>query len=194
LRAGCFPRVMYIHDETQVKQSPLGIPYSRSDDQSHSYVDLKEHPELASVLPELRDAAPLREFVLALNAASSPYETFGCEKWISDYSHEQLPGFTKRKGCYVDLAFVDKTRCSSPKIYSRILDALREQEKANRTYDVMTVHSEFQPSFCGDNRWWTLSLWMYGIGRNEAEAERWWAECLAYMQRFLLQQSTLSIR
>lgn len=38
-------------------EKPVGVPYFRpaDDPKSHSYVDLKEHPEKISLIPEIRD-------------------------------------------------------------------------------------------------------------------------------------------
>ncbi len=178
---------MYIHDEIKIEDSPLGTPYLRPEDDltSHSYVNLRAQPDLSAILPELQKAAPLKEFVIALNAQGSPYETFGCEKWSSDWSHEQFAGFNTRHGSYVDFALCEKARCDTPMIYFSLIDEFRSYAKANPVYDVIHVHFTLRQTISFDLAWWTLCVWNYGIGRSDKEAERWWAEGLRYFRTFL---------
>ena len=178
---------MYIKDTFDVEESPLGIPYYRPEDDptSHSYVNLRQQPDLIAVLPELQKSVPLKEFVAALNASNSPFETFGCEKWSAPWSHEQFPGFITRHGSYVEIALLDKRHCSTPDVYSKLVNEFRAYAAANPVYDVMHVHFTLRKTVSTDLAWWSLCCWNYGIGRNDAEAERWWSEGLRYFRMFL---------
>jgi hypothetical protein len=178
---------MYIHESIKVERKPLGIPYYRPDDESrsHGYVNLRQQPEAIEDLPELKGCAPLRDFVTALNAEDSPFETLGCEKWMEPWSHEQFPGFVTRHGSYVDIALADKSQCSTPDVYHDLIHAFRAYAQEHPVYDVMHVYFALRPTVSADQAWWTLEFWNYGIGRNGADAERWWEEGICYFQGFL---------
>jgi hypothetical protein len=177
---------MYIHDIIAVEEKPLGIPYYRDDPSSHSYVNLRDEPEKVNVLPELKDSPTLRDFVMALNAPTGPFETFGCEEWSGPWSHEKFPGFDVRHGSYVDFAFVDKARCGTQLVYRDLIDKFRQYAAENRVYDVMQVFFELRPTVSPNASWWTLGVWIYGVGRNNDEAKRWWKEALEYFKACLV--------
>jgi hypothetical protein len=180
---------MWVFDEIAVEEKPLGIPYFREDPGSHSYVSLREEPDKIDLLPELRDCPPLRDFVLALNAPTGPYETFGCEKWIGPWTHEAFPGYIFRQGSYVDFALVNKTACATQAPYRQLIEAFREYAVVHRVYDLMHVGFELRPTVSASAQWWSMGVWIYGIGRDEAEAKRWWQEAVEYFRTFLLSQT-----
>jgi hypothetical protein len=182
---------MYIHDPIEVEQKPLGIPYHRpdSDLKSHGYVNLRQQPEMVEVLPELQGCTPLRDFVAALNKGNSPFETLGCEKWSAPWAHEKFPGFIARHGSYVDIALLEKSKCSTPDVYHDLVREFRTYAEQHPVYDVMHVHFVLRPTVSMNQTWWTLEYWNYGIGRTDEEAERWWAEGLRYFQSFLEAQA-----
>jgi hypothetical protein len=37
-----------------------------------------------------------------------------------------------------------------------------------------------------------MGVWIYGIGRDEAEAQRWWQEAVEYFKTFLRTQPDLT--
>jgi hypothetical protein len=178
---------MYIHDKVEIEESPLGIPYFRPKDDlnSHSYVNLRAEPDQITALPELQKSVPLREFVAALNAVGSRFETFGCEKWASPWTHDQFPGFNTRHGSYVDFALCEKLQCGSPDTYFALIEELRSYSAANPIYDVIHIHFTLRKTGGYDLAWWSLCVWNYGIGRSDKEAEKWWAEGLRYFQTFM---------
>ncbi|MBS0366358.1 MAG: hypothetical protein JSR67_11110 [Proteobacteria bacterium] len=184
---------MYIFDEISVEEKPLGIPYFRSEPGSHSYVNLREEPGEIDLLPELTDCPPLRDLVMALNAPTGPFETFGCEKWIRPWADEALPGYRFRFGCYVDLAFVNKEARVTQTFYRRLIEAFRQYAVVHRVYDLMHVGFELRPTISGDATWWTLGIWIFGIGRDEADAKHWWQEAVKYMKAFLITQTELVV-
>lgn len=179
-------------DEITIETKPLGIPYSRpeTDPASHSYVNLRNNSELLDSIPELRRELVLKKLVAGLNSTGSPFETFGCEACMRDWTDEQLPGFKKRKGCRVDMAYLDRSRCTAQS-YRELIDGLRKFERIYHTYDVMMVYPALQPAYVvseGSKPFYILSLWLFGVGRSEQEAEKWCGECVEYMYRFLMEK------
>jgi len=180
---------MWFYEPISVKDKPLGIPYARpaDDPSSHGYVNLREQPDFIGQLPELRNSPQLRALVETLNSADSLFETYGCEKWSEQWSNEKFPGFNIRFGSYVDLAFVDKTRCHTQETYHHLVNAFQQHvERGERLSDAMHAGFELTPTVSLNNEsWWTLSVWLFGVGRSEKEAEHWWKETLRVFQSFI---------
>jgi hypothetical protein len=179
---------MYIHDEL-AEDAVLGIPYFKHKPGAHSYINLREHPELISEIPELKDCPPLLNIVAALNGLSSPLETFGCDKGLQDWSNPQFPGCVSRYGSYLDVAFVTKQMCSKEN-YQNLIREFREYAAAkhiNGFHKMMHVFFSLRPtvSLCTQH-WWTLCIQNYGVVRDEKEANTWWGQCVHRTQDFLL--------
>jgi hypothetical protein len=177
---------MWIFDEIAVGEKPLGIPYFREEPGSHSYVNLREEPDKIDLLPELTDCPPLRELVTALNAPTGSFETYGCEKWIGTWANDAFPGYGFRQGSYVDVALVNKEACATQTPYRELIEAFRQYAMVHRVYDLMQVGFELRWTVSASAGWWTMSVWIYGIGLDEADAKRWWREAVEYFKTFLL--------
>src|SRR5687768_2027533 len=118
--------MMFIQDQIEVYEKPMGVPYQRPDDETgHTFVDLKGQPEMIDKLPELNRNAVLREFVMGLNSPSSPYRTLGCEKWTEPWCHEKMPGFVVGSGSYVDIVFADISRSAMRSAYDELISGYR---------------------------------------------------------------------
>jgi hypothetical protein len=183
---------MWIFDEIAIEEKPLGIPYFREEPGSHSYVNLREQPYKIDLLPELTDCLPLRDLVTALNAPTGPFETYGCEKWIGAWANDAFPDYGFRQGSYVDLALVNKEACATQKPYREFIEAFRQYAMIHRVYDLMHVGFELRPTVSASAVWWTMGVWIYGIGRDEAEAKLWWQEAVEYFNTFLRTQPDLA--
>jgi hypothetical protein len=107
------------------------------------------------------------------HAPTSPYQTFGCEKWSKPWSHQKFPGFTTGFGSYVDIALADVSLCATPQSYNEVVDEFREYLKGAATHDGMHVAFEVTPTGGGNLLWYTLNYWNYGVGRSESEAKQW---------------------
>jgi hypothetical protein len=179
--------IVHFYPEIEVLTKPLVIPYVRDTTEGCSYMNLRETPEAIEQLPELRKRKPLYDFVKAINAPSSPFQTFGCETWQSPWSHEQLPGFVTRVGSYVDLTFVDTGLCRSQQALRNLVRSYQLYGQACVEHVAILVGFNLRlTTNLETDQWWTLEFWNYGVGRNDQEAEHWWAEGLRCFKTFLL--------
>ena len=179
---------IYIHEEL-AEDKVLGIPYFKHKPGAHSYVNLREHPELISEIPELKNCPPLLNIVTALNSQSSPFETFGCDKGPEEWSNPQFPGCVARYGSYLDVAFVTKQMCSKES-YQQLIRKFQEyagEKHVKGFHNMMHVFVSLRPTVSRlTGSWWTLSVHNYGVGRGEEEAKNWWGKCVHHTQEFLL--------
>lgn len=87
----------------------LDLPWT---DQSGKlrYYDLKQYPDLLLNIEEARREPALREFLSAMNSASSILETAKCDAWPSTEINpeEEIFGATHKFGSYVDLCFSEE--------------------------------------------------------------------------------------
>jgi hypothetical protein len=175
--------------ELEIYDKPLGIPYLRIDDpKSHGYVNLRSNPGEIELLPELIDAPKLREFLLAINAPHSKFQTFGCEKWVSPWSNECLPGFTSRYGSYVDISFADIRHALQQASYDAIISGYRGYGNTKIPHGGVQTGFALRPTMSANGSikaWWTLEFWNFGIGRSEIEAQTWWSRGIDCFWEFL---------
>jgi hypothetical protein len=181
---------MWIIDKVDVNMKPLGVPYFRDATEGHSYENLRENPTAIDQLPEPCKAPALYDFVKEINSSASIFQTFGCEKWQTPWSHPQFPDFPVRSGSYTDIAFADVNRCRSQEPLWKLIADYRVHGPRCVAYDTVHINFEIRASVNFEwGNWWTLEFWNYGIGRNETEAEHWWAEGMRCFKEFLLEQS-----
>lgn len=92
----------------------LELPWA-SEDPSVHYYDLRRYPELVGQIPEAIAYPVLGTFLTRINAPTSPLETAKCDVWQSRemLPEEEIFGVSQKFVSYIDLVFVDKTRCRS---------------------------------------------------------------------------------
>lgn len=177
---------MFFATEIEVIEKPLGIPYFRADLDSHSFVDLR-HAAAIEQLPELKKRQALYDFVKAVNEPSSQFQTFGCETWDEPWEHPEAPGFVTRVGSYVDVTFANLILCRNQSLLRNLIRQFQKYGQECIAHNCSWVMFNLRRTVNLEHgQWWTLELWNYGIGRNRAEAEQWWADGLRCFQTFLL--------
>jgi hypothetical protein len=67
-----------------IDQGGFGVPYARpeSDTSSHSYINLKKHPEQIDLIPEVQDWPELKAAIIRINSVEGPFQTLGCSSWV----------------------------------------------------------------------------------------------------------------
>jgi hypothetical protein len=164
----------------------LEFPWS-SPDGSHDYVDLLSHPQELSKIPEATRYPELAEFLLALNAALSPWLTAKCDVWF-DYElgeAEDVYDARLKTCCYVDLIARDQADRFSFERHEQWVKALARQLSDE---DDQPVACELTVRRC----WYRtnssaeddpapgfyVTLYVFGYGNDEAQARTCWAEGL----------------
>ena len=170
----------------------LEFPWS-SPDGSQQYIDLRKQPELLSAIPEATDNPELGEFLREINAQPSPWTTVKCDVWLDDDlgEAEAIYDATVKFCCYVDLITSDiAARLSFERHEAWVKSAARkldtedeepiacefivrrcwyhpeaEGERSNAGRSV--ADAESSPGFY-------VTLYVFGYGRNEAEARTHW--------------------
>ena len=89
----------------------LEFPWG-SPDGTQRYVDLPGHPERLTEIPEAVQFPELGEFLLAVNAASSPWLTVKCDAWSNHElgEAEAIYEADRKLCCYIDLVAREPAR------------------------------------------------------------------------------------
>jgi hypothetical protein len=153
------------------------------------YYDLKHQPELLALVEEARDLRPLSEFLAALNAFSSPFETAKCDAWSTGEMNpeEEIYGAACKFGSYVDLLFSDDRRFSFPvheNMVKRWTSLLQRVPEIPAAAEFIVRRCFFQ----GEARdGFYITLYVFGYGEDEAHARTEWAIGLKLVENAIRQ-------
>jgi hypothetical protein len=76
------PGVTIAYDDQAHTLAPYGRSVRPNGDVNHGFTDLRDRPELVSVIPEARDEPGLQNILLALNRKGSHMMSLGCERGL----------------------------------------------------------------------------------------------------------------
>lgn len=153
---------------------PIGYGPARRPDgnQNHGYVGTKGNPEAIAAIPELQDWPEYEALILAINSATGPTETVGCEKHFFDCDAGAAKIYL---GSYTDIVFTDPTDSTAE-------NCLRLASEIGRAmFDARNWWGQVQlgiQRMRGANRppdgGWGLMLKIINHGRDADEARKWW--------------------
>lgn len=164
----------------------LEFPWS-SPDESPGYVDLLSHPHELAKIPEATLYPELAEFLLALNAPSSPWLTAKCDVWFDEELSQAEDIYDARlKTCsYVDLIFRAETSRFS---FERHEQGVKSLARQSSDQDDQPIACESIVRRCwyhtnssaDDNPTpgFYVTLYVFGYGNDETQARTRWAEGL----------------
>ncbi len=169
--------------------NPLGVPYARraEDQSSHSYIDLKQHPDGLKDIPEIHGWPELSVTLEELNQPASAFRTLGCEKAEIDQG-EGLCGISG----YVQIGFEDLTRAKDEKNYAALFQRFHQHAAKGWPDNDTVVEFEMQPTLFIElgETCWSFSFWL--VVRNckkGVEAREKWSSALKFFREFLLADS-----
>src|SRR5215472_11192822 len=110
--------------ELAAEDATLDLPWAAPDG-GPSYIDLKRHPQLISRLKEAVGIPELAEFLLSVNASTSPLESAKCDAWSSSEMdlEEEIFAAAWKYGSYVDLLFRGEEKFSFA-VYEKLVNRL----------------------------------------------------------------------
>ena len=190
--------MLHVQADFSVELAPgdptLEMPWI-SRDPAIRYYDLKRNPRIISQLPEVAANPALREFLAALNAPASPFETAKCDSWSSDQMDvEDEPFGAATKFCsYVDVVPEEEARflfVSIEDFGRRFVKLLARAPEIPAACDLVIrrcfYHLGHSPE--GEiSEGFYFTLYCCGYGDDEAHAQRSWAIAMNLLQNALLQ-------
>jgi hypothetical protein len=141
------------------------------------YYDLKRHPEQLRHIEEAQREPALKEFLTAINAAST-LETAKCDAWPSTEinGEEEIFGATHKFGSYVDLLFADEQSrldfATHEDFAQRLTALLRKvpEMPASAEFLIRRCYFRSEPQQTG----FYITLYLFGYGNDEAQAHQRW--------------------
>ncbi len=174
----------------------LEIPW-RSEDGSLRYLDLRAQPELLLNIKEGRLYRPLGEFLSSINSSGSMLQTAKCDTWTTRKlgPDEEAFGSPCKFASYVDLVFADDAPRYSFEQHERLGQAacrlLGKAPEISAAAEFVLrrcfFHDDSDPDASRDG--YCLTLYAYGYGDDEEEAQRRWTIALKLLENALLQLS-----
>ena len=181
----------------------LEIPWASPDTPANRHYDLKAHPDLLDQIAEAQANPPLRRFLQAVNAPESFFATAKCNTWrteaFTDAERATFPVHPERSrraartkfASYVDLVFAPPPFNFHRQHYEQLAERLAQQlapEPAAARVELCLRHCYYHPR----QSWgFYLTIFLYGYGGQQAEAEREWAAGLAALAQALLRLSAV---
>ena len=172
----------------------LEFPWS-SPDGSRGYVDLLAHPQELAKIPEATHYPELAEFLLALNAPSSPWLTAKCDVWFDEELGEAEDIYDARlKMCsYVDLIFRDEAVRFSFEQHEQwvksVARQLSDQDDQPIACEFIVRRCWYRTNSPADDEptpGFYVTLYVFGYGNDEAQARTRWAEGLQRVTSVLI--------
>lgn len=174
----------------------LEFPWT-SEDAAVRYVDLKNHPELLTEIPEAAAHAELAAFLGRVNAAGFPLQTAKCDAWATQeiLPEEEIFNAEHKFASYIDLVFCDE---AARLAFERHEELARSLCKLLKRAPELAASVEFVIRRCyfheasgerGDDseNGFYVTACISAFGQNENEARKQWTIALALVQNALVQ-------
>lgn len=156
----------------------FGVPYGH--DPSRMFRDIKRHPELLNEIPEFAGCDDLREAIRSLNAPTSRYTTFGCERWWNAYDEPLHNGIAGEFACYIDFAFDARELAGVASNYEKLFGQLKLSLDGTEAapFSIVRVQKKRLGVIPANWSGWIGAAWINGAGRDEPQARHYWAQGL----------------
>jgi len=157
------------------------------------YYDLKRHPELLLQIGEAIREPELAEFLSAMNAAASSFETAKCDTWSSTEMNpeEDIFGATWKFGSYVDILFTEERPRFSfsdhEQFAGKVVQLLRKAPEIPAAAEFLIRRCYYVGPEVRDGFYFTFYL--FGYGDDEAQAHGRWAVALRLVGNAIRQVS-----
>jgi len=171
----------------------LEIPWADPTHPANCFYDLKAEPGRLDQISETRDNPPLRGFLATLNAPDTVFATAKCDIWQTDEfgpeERETFPQAQTKFAGYVDVNFSGDSLNFDRRHYEQLarrLIPLLLPAPAGARVELCLRRCYYR----GREAWgFYLTVFLYGYGRDAAEAKNEWAAGLKALESALLRLS-----
>lgn len=181
--------------ELGAEDPTLALPWTDPEDRWH-FVDLRAHPEHIGSISEANGLPELREFLIAVNAASSNLQSAKCDAWFSrEISEEEAVfGAACKFGSYVDVAFHQPAPQGSFPIHEafalRLVELLRRAPELPASAEIAIRRAHFESPNGSVREGFYFTIYVNGYGDDETEAKQACGIALRLVGHATLQMST----
>ena len=182
--------------ELAVDDETLEIPWAAPAG-GPSYRDLKRHPELLPQVEEAKREEALAEFLAAMNARGSIFETAKCDSWASTdiAPEEEIYGASWKFASYVDLLFEDARRYSfaaHQSLAAAVTGLLKRTPEIPAAAEFLIRRCYFHEGSQAREGFY-VTCYSLGYGENEEQAHQQWVIGLKLAENALRQISKTNL-
>jgi hypothetical protein len=185
----------------------LEMPWAAPDG-SCRYYDLKREPQMLGAIEEAVRVRELHEFLVTVNAPTSLLESAKCDAWSTNEIHpaEEIFGEPWKFDSYVDLLFTNSAARFSFEDHESFLKRLTNLlhsapdipasaefllRRCHYHEDAFVERRASPPARTGGVRdGFYITFYLFGYGKDEAEARTQWAMALSVVTTALAQLSS----
>ena len=157
------------------------------------FFDLRANPAAIGELAEAIQFPELKQFLVAINSASSSLQSAKCDVWFTTEltPEDEIFGIGGKFGGYVDIVFSsEEKRFSLPAhehFAKRVADLLKRVPEIPCNVELLVRRCHF-----GDRNGFYITAYCFGFGATEEAARRQWGVGLKLLENVLRQTTTPS--
>ena len=158
-----------------------------------SFFDLRENPAAIAEIPEAAQWPELAEFLLAINAHSSPLLSAKCDAWFTTEitPEDEIFGMGGKFGGSIDVVFVDE---------EKRLSFVHHEDLAKRVVALLkhaphipcSVEFLVRRCYSSERDGFYITTYCFGFGANEDAARGQWKIALKLLENALRQAARQS--
>ena len=158
-----------------------------------SFLDLRENPAAIAEIPEAAQWPELAEFLLAINAHSSPLLSAKCDAWFTTEitPEDEIFGMGGKFGGYIDVVFVDEEKRFSfvhhEDLAKRVVALLK-----HAPHIPCSVEFLVRRCYSSERDGFYITTYCFGFGANEDAARGQWKIALKLLENALRQAARQS--
>jgi hypothetical protein len=156
----------------------LDFPWTGPEGGPH-YYDLKRNPHVLDCIKEAVGNKALRDFLVALNAPASIFESAKCDTWASNEINpeEEIFGASWKFGSYVDFVFTSPAARAlfenHEKLLTRLSALLQRTPEIPASAEFLLRRCRYHGNEAASNGFY-VTFYLFGYGNDETKARRQW--------------------
>ena len=175
---------------TAVPYGPFGHP---DGSQNYGFMDLRDHPERATAIPEAQSSSGMQAILQAVNAPGFRFMSLGIERALFPLANAKPGEPTWLCGSYIQVAYRDSALNRNPKRFIALSQRiLRDVPSSNEHHIGFEMIVEPLRSFFGEEGCHALMVKPLGYGGSEAAALAAWEYAATAVAAVFVQLQSLS--
>jgi hypothetical protein len=165
-----------------------------------AYVDLRVHPERISEIPEARENPALAQVLAHLNEPGSLWATAKCDRWALDEDDLataaldlDIESAQAGIGSYIDLYLRNAADFASLEHHRDLLQRLVHTAEAVAGVPTAILELTLRRCIAEGTEGYAITVFLYAIGENAAQAQASWGAALATLAHILLSGTASAI-
>jgi hypothetical protein len=154
---------------------PYGWTHRADGQRNHGFIDLRDHPELVTLIPEAQDSVGMQAILRALNAPGFRFMSLGCARRPFPCQDAKPGEPTHLCDGYIQVAYRDSALNTDPARFVTLAQVILSRIGPSAEHHIQFVMTvEPLRSFFNDESRYALMVQPRGYGDSEAAALAAW--------------------